>query len=90
MNFSIGYPVATETVAYTGTAGTSAAVGAHIHRVRIVCTTAAYIAFDATATTAGIYVPADEPEVFTIKPGMTVSAIQVSTGGNLSVTQLTE
>ena len=85
-----GYPKATETVAYTGTAGTSAAVGDYIHKVRIVCTSAAYIAFDATATTAGIYVPADTPEIWTIKPGMTVSAIQVSAGGNLSVTQLTE
>jgi hypothetical protein len=78
-----------QSVAYTGTAGIiTNGVGGQIRAVRVVCTSAAYIAFNATATTAGIYVPANTPEVWQIEPGDKVSAIQVSSGGTLHVTEL--
>lgn len=77
--------------AYTGTAGTiDTAVGTNTLKVRVVCTSAAYIVIgnSPTATTAGVYVPADTPEYFSITPGMKVSAIQVTTGGTLHVTEV--
>lgn len=76
--------------AYTGTAGTiDNAVGSGIHRVRVVVTSAAYIKIgkDVTATSADVYMAADAPEYFTIKQGEKVSAIQVSAGGTLHVTE---
>lgn len=77
-------------VSYTGTAGTSAEVGDYTNVVRVICTTAAYIAIDATATAAaGIYMPANKPEYFVVTPGQTISAIQVASGGNLHVTEMT-
>lgn len=78
-------------VAYTGTAGTiSNAVGADISVVRVVCTTAAYIAIakSPTATANDVYMPANVPEYFTLRPGEKVSAIQVSSGGTLHVTEM--
>lgn len=88
-----GYPSTTQTVAYTGTAGAiSNAVGANIHRVRITVTTDAFVAFGSapTATTSDMYVSAGYDHLFTIKPGQKVSAVQVSTGGNLYVTEMTQ
>jgi len=80
-----------QSIAYTGTAGTiTTAISDGVTKVRIVCTSAAYIAFGAapTATTAGVYVPADSPEYFTVSPGEKVSAIQLSSGGTLHVTEI--
>ena len=76
-------------VAYTGTHGAiSTAVASSI--VRVVCTSAAYIKFAASpaATTNDVYVAADQPEYFVITPGLKVSAIQVSAGGTLHVTEM--
>lgn len=78
-------------VAYTGTAGTiSNAVGTGTQKVRVLCTTAAYIAIgnDPTATANDVYVPAETPEYFTITAGMKVSAIQSASGGTLHVTEI--
>lgn len=77
-------------VAYTGTAGNSAAVGATTYKVRVTVSTAAFIKIDKTAvaTVADTYMPADRPEVFRCNPGMRVSAIQSAAGGNLFVTEL--
>ena len=76
-------------VAYTGTAGVSAAVGLNTTIVRIVVTTAAYYKVGAApeATTADVYLAADTIEYTSIRPGEKVSAIQVSSGGNLHVTE---
>ncbi len=79
-----------QSVAYTGTAGTSTnAVGDGVQRVRVVTTSAAYIKIGKTPTAAAtdVYMPADSPEYFTIAPGEKVSAIQVSSGGTLHVTE---
>jgi hypothetical protein len=80
-----------QSVAYTGTAGTiTNAVGVGVNKVRVVVTSAAYVLIGTapTATTAAVYMPADSPEYFTISPGEKVSAIQVSGGGTLHVTQI--
>lgn len=77
-----------QVVAYTGTAGAISAVGAQTRAVRIICTSDAYIAFGATATTSDIYLPADTAEIWAVEPSDTISAIQDSTGGNLHVTEL--
>lgn len=84
-------PGAHQSVAYTGTAGTIAnAITAHVSCVRVVCTSAAYITIGKTptATTSGVYVPADSPEYFYVSSGEKVSAIQVSAGGTLHVTEM--
>lgn len=80
-----------QSIAYTGTAGTIAnAVNAHTRAVRVVSTSACYLAFGQapTATSAGVYMPADRPEIFMVSGGEKVSAIQVSAGGTLHVTEL--
>jgi hypothetical protein len=79
--------------AYTGTAGTiDNAISAGVTEVRVVVTSAAYIKIgpSPTATTSDVYLPADKPEVFTVSPGNSekVSAVQVSAGGTLHVTEL--
>jgi len=93
VSYPQGYPVTSQSVAYTATAGTiTNAVGSHINRVHITTTTAAFIALGAapTATTSDMYIPADTPILITIKPGQKVSAIQLTTGGTLYVTEMTE
>ena len=78
-----------QSVAYTGTAGTiTNGVGVGAYKVRVVCTTAAYVRTDSTAaTTADLYMPADSVEYFTITPGQKVSALQVAANGTLHVTE---
>ena len=79
---SVGYGVAAGTI--------TTAVGAGTYRVRVVVTTAAYIliAKDPTATTAHVYMPADRPEYFNIRPGEKVSAIRVTNDGTLYVSEI--
>jgi hypothetical protein len=81
----------TQSVSYTGTAGTiTNAVGSETYQVRIVTTTDAFVKIDnsPTATTRDMPVFASLPEYFTIAPGQKVSAIQSSSGGTLQVTEL--
>jgi hypothetical protein len=80
-----------QSASYTGTAGTiSNAIGVGIDAVRVVCTTAAYVAIgkDPTATTSDVYMAAGVPEVFIARSGEKVSAIQVASGGSVHVTEL--
>ena len=85
-------PGTTQTVAYTGTAGTiSTAVGSQTRQVRVMVTTAAFISIGGTptATTSDMPMVANLPEIIAINPGEKVSAIQSAAGGNLYVTELT-
>ena len=78
-------------VAFSGTAGTIAhAIGTGVTKVRVVVTSSAYIKVDNNppATTADVYLPAERPEYFSITPGQRVSAVQVSAGGTLHVTEI--
>jgi hypothetical protein len=81
-----------QSVAYTGTAGTiTNVVASQTYKVRVLVTTDAYIKIgnSPTATTSDVYMAAFEPEYFTITPGQKVSAIQVTAGGSLHVTEIT-
>lgn len=78
-------------VSYTGTAGTiSNAVGSQTRKVRVVVTTDAYIVIGSspTATANDPFLPASSVEYFSINPGEKVSAVQVSSGGVLHVTEI--
>lgn len=89
--FGTGRPGTHQSAAYTGTAGTiTNAIGDGVNRVRVVCTTDAFIVIgkSPTATTAGVFMPAGLVEYFTINPGEKVSAIQSSAGGTLHVTEI--
>ena len=83
-------PAASLTVAYTGTAGTTAAVSANASVVRVIATTDCFIEITTAGTAAvantGLYLPALTPEYFFCPPSAKVSAIQVSSGGTLYVT----
>lgn len=87
---SVFHPVATTATAYTGTAGNSAAVAAGIKAVRVVCTTAAFVAVGkgVTAVSTDMPMAAGVPEIFLVQEGDRVSAIQQSSGGNVHVTTL--
>jgi hypothetical protein len=79
-----------QSVAYTGTAGTIAnVIATGVQKVRVVVTTAAYVKIGSspTAATTDVYMAADSPEYFTINSGEKVSAVQVSAGGTLHVTE---
>ena len=89
-------PAATISVAYTGTAGTTAAVGGasttDSNVVRVIATTDCFITITTVGTaavaTSGMYLPALTPEYFSCPPSAKVSAIQVSAGGTIYVTPM--
>ena len=80
-----------QSVAYTGTAGTiTNGISAGVNKIRVIVTSAAYVLVGdtPTATTAAVYMAADSPEYVSVTPGQKVSAIQVSGGGTLHVTEI--
>jgi len=80
-----------QTVAFTGTAGTSTALSSRTGVVRVVVTSNAFVSIGATATASnGTYMTAGIPEYFSFSQGDVVSAIQVSAGGNMHLTELTK
>jgi hypothetical protein len=87
----IGYPKTHQKKAYTGTAAAiDNATSAQTRVIRVVLTSAGYIAIGSapTATASDIYMPANVPEYFVVPPSIKVSAIQDSAGGNLHVTEI--
>lgn len=83
MTYGTPIPGGSKNVAYTGTAGVSAAMPNQATTVRVVVTTDAFVAINAVATALDTYVPAFTPEYFACPPGSTVSAIQVTAGGTI-------
>jgi len=82
---SHGRPGKTQVIAYSGTPGTSAAVGSMTNRIRLVATTAALVTLgDAT----NLYLAPNWPEVFLVSGGQSLTVAQVSAGGNLYLTEL--
>lgn len=72
--------------AYTGTAGSSAALKPGVAAVWVLCTTAAYVRVGGTATANDFPVAANVGVVLPVETdGSVVSAIQVASGGNLHV-----
>src|SRR5690242_6135195 len=83
------HPSNHQSVAYTAVAGTIAtAIRSSI--VRVVCTSQAFVAVgpNPTATTSDVYFPTDAVEYFHLNPGDKVSAIQLTAGGTLHVTEM--
>lgn len=81
----------TQTAAFTGTsAAISNAVGSQTRVVRLYATQDCYVAVGAspTATTSDMPLPAGAIEYIKINPGEKVAAVQISTGGNLHVTEM--
>jgi hypothetical protein len=80
-----------QNVAFTGTAGNSTAFTSKSGTIRVVATQACFIAIGTgvTATASSIYLPANVVQYFTMQEGERISAIQVSAGGNLHVTECT-
>ena len=76
--------------AYTGTAGTYGPISSETYKVRVLVTTDAFVTTDGTtpSSTSGAYVVASSPEYFTVTPGQSVKAVQVSSGGTLYVTEI--
>lgn len=87
---SVFRPLSTEVVAYTGTAGNGTALANGVKAVRVVCTTAAFIAIgkSAVAVVTDMPIAAGVPEVFRVEQGDRVSAIQSASGGNVHITSL--
>lgn len=90
MTYGSPMPGKSLTVAYTGTAGTTAAVDSNATAVRVMATTDCFIEITVAGTAAvantGLYLPAYIPEYFACPANAKVSAIQVASGGNLYVT----
>jgi hypothetical protein len=80
-----GRPGTTQTIPFTATPATSATFGPQTYRIRLVSTTAALVSI---GDAAGMYLAPNFPEVFLTSPGQTVTAAQVSAGGNLCITEL--
>lgn len=83
----------TVNVAYTGTAGTTSAIGNATGNndvgVQVTVTTDAFVKVgNGTATSSDMFLPANTPLVFKIPQGQTVSAIQSAVGGTLYATRL--
>ena len=89
MQFGTPNAGASLAVAYTGTAGTTTAMGPDVRAVRVVCTTAAFIEIGSAPTAVantGLYMPAGVAEYFQCGPNGKVSAIQAAVGGTLYIT----
>jgi len=89
--WGVGRLLTTQNVAYTGTAGTtSTAISLGVQKVRVYCTTDAFIKItvNPTATTSDAPIAAGSPEYFSCAPGEKVSAIQSSANGTLYVTEI--
>lgn len=89
---TLGRPIggASVKVAYTGTAGTTAALSPDTKVIRVMATTDCFIRISPAGTAAvadvDMYLPAYVAEYFEGQPSVKVSAIQVSTGGTIYVT----
>lgn len=83
-------PAASIKVAYTGTAGTTAAVNSNAKMIAVTSTTDCFIEITTAGTAAvadtGYYLVAYTTTYFDIPVSAKVSAIQVSAGGTIYVT----
>lgn len=84
-------------IATTSTAVASAAFGAQTYQIRVAAPAACYVLVaqpltasttDATASTTSPYLPANQPEYFTVTPGQKLSAFSATTQ-TISVVEIT-
>lgn len=90
-NMTYGSPMPAESlkVAYTDTAGTTAALPSNTEVVRVIATTDCFIEIGTSPTAVadtGLYLAALVPEYFSCPPSGKVSAIRVTTSGTIYVT----
>ena len=86
-----GRPGLMQNVAYTGSVGqVTNGVTTGVQKFRVVVTTDAFVTTDGSTPSAtnGAYVVALSPEYFTVNAGQKPSAVQVSSGGTLYVTEI--
>ena len=85
-------PGASHDVAIGAASVQSAAIGGTITRVRLVATSACYVAFGSspTATKPGsVRLASNFPEMFLVRPGEKVAVIEDSAAGTLTITEMT-
>lgn len=94
-NFTVARPAPalSQTVAYTGTAGTIAnALPSNCNVVRVIATSDCFIEITVKGTAAvantGMYLSAGMPEYLECDAGAKVSAVQVSEAGSIYVTPI--
>lgn len=82
--------VKSQNVTVGATATQSAALGSMTTKVRVLSTVAAYVSLipGKAADNTAMILPANFPEYFTVTPGQTISVLQVSSGGTLSIAEL--
>ena len=91
-NFSEPYRFgASQSVAYTGTAGQSSAISDQIRVVRILSSSDCFVlvGVNPTATSSDAILVAANTEYISVRPGEKISAIQSSAGGTLFITECT-
>lgn len=87
----LGYPLAGtgQKVSYTGTAGTTTAVGSQTYKVRVTVSSDAWIRVGGTAVVnTDTFMFSGSTEYFKCHPGQVVTAVQDSAGGNLTIVEV--
>lgn len=76
-------------VSTSGSSAQSSAFGAKTQKIMVVATADAYITIgtNPTATSASFYLPAKVPLWFGVQPGEKLAALQVSSGGVVSIAE---
>ena len=83
-------PGSGQSITTGATAVTSAAWGAQTYAIRLACTAACHVEFGGAAATANSMLlnPSSYGEYFKVQPGATLSVIQDSAAGKLSITEV--
>ena len=82
-------PGITQNLATSSTSTTTTAVNSNTSIIRIAVTKDTYVSLATTATSNDMLMPGGDVEFLSVDPGITVvSAVQVTTAGIISVTEL--
>ena len=93
MAYSTYRPVKTQTITTSGSsAALSTSITEGVEAVYLTATEHCYVAWGAspTATTSDMYLTKDWPYCLKVSPGEKLAALQVSSGGTLYVTEVSE
>ena len=96
LDSSLRFSGTSDVVTIGAASAQSAAFGAHTHEIRVVAAAATEgcwikIGDNPTASAAdgSMFLPVGQVEYFHVSPGQQIAVIQVSTGGSLSVAEMT-
>lgn len=87
------FPATSQKVAISGTSAASSAIGSYVNKVRLHSTTDCFVEFGSAPTAVAntsMFIGANLPEYFDIRPGHKVAVIQSSASGNLYITEMTK